>query len=430
MSGKDTKNSEKTKSPKSHEEVTEISTKRVEGAEALNNNAETFPDPDAPTELSKDKLEKIRIGVQIPKEPTRELKKDVKKVVVEPKMTEEELKKRKGTYFTDKDADTIFDEDVDVYGKDPKTGEEVLVAKFRKNVLDKELVQLGWEAFYITAAPSRNRGAAAGPINVNGAYWKKRKPVEIDGWAARYMQNGKTSKMKVNNNVFSSVLGYFEKTPFMKLPCRLTSYTQKYFKTYKRGIPFIEELNRMFKVLLPDRYKAQHDVVKQKPMYQIADTAFSSVTVNRNFRTALHQDAGDYRPGFGNLSVIERGKYHGGNTLFPRYKIGFNIRTGDFIEMDVHDWHCNTEIYETEQDKEYNKTLPRVFHDNPETGTLGGDKLFTRISFVCYFREKLQDCKETDTRKYYNRIQFNPTVNSHAPRRQTRKKNNQKKEQE
>lgn len=164
-------------------------------------------------------------------------------------------------------------------------------------------------------------------------------------------------------------------------------------------------------------------------MYQIGDTAFSSVTVNRNFQTALHQDAGDYRPGFGNLSVIERGKYHGGYTLFPRYKIGFNIRTGDYIEMDVHDWHCNTEMYETAEDKQYNKTLPRVYFDDPSTGTLGGDKLFTRISFVCYFREKLQDCKETDTRKYYNKIKFDPNVNSQPPRRQTRKKNN-KKEQE
>jgi hypothetical protein len=49
---------------------------------------------------------------------------------------------------------------------------------------------------------------------------------------AQYMENGKLSKMRVNNNVFSSVLGYFEQTPFMGLPCRLTSYTQKYFKYY------------------------------------------------------------------------------------------------------------------------------------------------------------------------------------------------------
>ena len=119
--------------------------------------------------------------------------------------------------------------------------------------------------------------------------------------------------------------------------------------------------------------------------------------------------------------MIERGKYHGGNTLFPRYKIGFNIRTGDYIEMDVHDWHCNTEMYETAEDKAYNKTLPRVYYDDPSTGTLGGDKDFTRISFVCYFREKLQDCTEGDTRKYYNNIRFDPSTND-KPRGRTVKK--------
>ena len=114
-----------------------------------------------------------------------------------------------------------------------------LLLKFRKNVFPKELTQLAWDAFHKTAAASRNRGAAAGPIDTKSEYWKKRKPVEIDKWGARYVQNGKVSKMKVNNNVFSSVLGYFEQTPFMGLPCRLTSYTQTYFKYYKMGIPFM-----------------------------------------------------------------------------------------------------------------------------------------------------------------------------------------------
>jgi hypothetical protein len=148
--------------------------------------------------------------------------------------------------------------------------------------------------------------------------------------------------------------------------------------------------------------------VKEKPTYQVADTAFSSITINRNFRTALHMDDGDFREGFGNLSVIERGKYSGGATIFPRYKIGFNVRTGDFLAMDVHEWHCNTEMYESPEDKKYNKALPKIHHDAIETGTMGGEKPFTRISFVCYLREKLRGCKIKETQEYYKRIQFHP----------------------
>ena len=60
--------------------------------------------------------------------------------------------------------------------------------------------------------------------------------------------------------------------------------------------------------------------------------------------------------------------------------------------MDVHQWHSNTEIYETEEDKNYNKKLDKVFNDNPEVGTVGLDKNYTRLTFVCYLREKILNC--------------------------------------
>ena len=104
--------------------------------------------------------------------------------------------------------------------------------------------------------------------------------------------------------------------------------------------------------------------------------------------------------------------------MFPRYGVGFNIRTGDFIAMDVHEWHCNTEMTETAEQKAFNKGLPKIHHDSEKTGTLGGDKGFTRISFVCYLREKLRGCKGADTDAYYKRIGFDPV---HGPSKGTRK---------
>jgi hypothetical protein len=343
-------------------------------------------------------------------------------VILEPKLTEDQIKAREGTYFSEKDADTIFDTDVDVYGKDPEApGGKRLLARLRKNVIPHDVVKLAWKNFYNAASASRNRGAAAGPIDLKSAYWKKRKPTEINGHSARYMENGKVSKMRVNNNVFSSVLGYFEQTPFMKLPCRLTSYTQKYFEQYKAGIPYIQEIDQLFKKLVPDRYQVQYKQAKENQNFQIADTAFSSVTMNRNFRTGLHMDDGDMRKGFGNLSVIERGRYHGGYTLFPRYKVGFDLRTGDFLAMDVHEWHCNTEMRETAEDKAFNSKLPSVYLNNTETGTQGIDKPYSRLSFVCYLREKLVKCKASESLPYYKRIGYNPktqTLRKHGTKAQ------------
>jgi hypothetical protein len=361
------------------------------------------------TDKEKDKSNNRLQGLQIPKTAAKVPSFSAKKIVLEPVMTNDEMKAREGSYFDEKAIKRMITESADIYGKDPDApGGERLLAKFRKNVLDHDLILKGWEAFYMAASASRNRGAAAGPINLKSPYWKKRKVTQTDKWSTRYIQNGKVSKMRVNNNVFSSVLGYFEQTPFMGLPCRLTSYTQKYFQQYRHGIPFIEELDRCFKKLVPENHAAQKKVADSKPQYRIANTAFSSVTINRNFRTALHMDDGDFRDGYGNLSVIERGKYHGGYTMFPRYGVGFDLRTGDFIAMDVHEWHCNTEMYETAEDKEFNKKLPAIHFDDPATGTMGGEKPYTRISFVCYLRQKMIGCKESETRKYYKRIDFDP----------------------
>jgi hypothetical protein len=361
--------------------------------------------------------DEIYIGLPFPKK-ARTLHPKAKEIVVEKVMTDQEIKEKEGSYFDEKGI-TIYDEDVDIYAKD-ENGDKKLIAKLRKHVIDPDLLKTGWEGFYIAAAPSRNRGAAAGPIDLKSKYWQKRKPTEIKGWGARYMQNGKVSKMRVNNNVFSSVLGYFDATPFMKLPCRLTSYTMRYWKYYKHGLPFIHAIDTCFETLVPEPHALQKKAALEKPLLNITGTAFSSVTINRNFRTALHMDDGDFKQGYGNLSVLERGKYHGGFTLFPQYGVGFNVRSGDFLAMDVHQWHCNTELYETKEDKEFNKTLPRIHKDDIETGTLGADKPFDRISFVCYLREKLRQCKINETRKFFKKIGFNPnkmTLNSAATRK-------------
>ena len=307
---------------------------------------------------------------------------------------------------------TIYDVDVDVYGiahpDDVANGKpkRKLLAKFRKGVFSADQVQVGWDAFRLLAIPSRNRGAAAGPIDLKGVYWSRRKPVETTGWSTRYMQDGKPSKMRVNNVVASGVIGNYEKTPFLGQPCRMTGYTRRGLKQYLHGIPFLEAIDREFKALVPDAHKKQLAAVSKKPMYQIADTAFSTLTVNMNFRTALHKDAGDFQEGFGNLTVIEWGKYHGGETLFPRVGVGCNLRTGDFVAMDVHEWHTNAPIKETAEDAAFNKSLPDIRTRDASTGVVGSQELYQRISFVCYFREKLGECKESDTRDYYKKIDF------------------------
>lgn len=84
-----------------------------------------------------------------------------------------------GTWFNDISDYEIFTKDADIYAIEDD-GTKRLLAKFRKHTIPNEIVQKGWDAFRNAAAPSRNRGAAAGPVDVKGKYWGRRKPVEID----------------------------------------------------------------------------------------------------------------------------------------------------------------------------------------------------------------------------------------------------------
>jgi len=362
-------------------------------------------------------------------------------LIVKKEFTDKEISKREGTWFEENDIKhPIINSNTDVYRID-ENGEKKLLLKFRKNCISDKLTKLGWESYKDLAKPSRGRGASAGPINTDSQYWKKRKLVDTKKWSTGYLnpkglelnekysiltldelyqkskeleikyndniskdelllkiikiENG-ISKMKVNNQVASNPIGYYEAGKnFAELPCRLTHFTRTNFEKYNVGLPFIQHIDKLFQKLIPEAHEKQYERASLKSHLKIPDTSFSTITINRNFRTAMHRDAGDFKDGFGNLTVIERGKYHGGYTIFPQYGIGIDLRNNDFVAMDVHQWHCNTPIYETEEDKIFNESLEPVFKDNPEVGTQGIYEKYTRISFVCYLREKILSCPDT-----------------------------------
>ena len=364
-----------------------------------------------------------------------------KKLVVKKIFSDEEIAQRRGTWIEESDIKyPIVKSNTDIYRLDDN-GNEILLLKFRKNCINDKLIKIGWDSYKNLAKASRGRGASAGPVDPNSDYWKKRNLVKTSKWSTSYLnpkgnqlkedydklnmnqlqekanelncklsdnkdelileiikkQNG-ISKMKVNNQVASNPIGFYEQNKNLgtDLPCRLTHFTRTNFDKYNDGLPFLRKIDSLFQKLIPDSYQKQLNRANLKPHLKIPGTCFSTVTINRNFRTALHQDAGDFKEGFGNLTVIEQGKYHGGYTVFPQYGVAINLRNNDFCAMDVHQWHSNTPIYETEEDKQYNETIDSDFKDNPKVGTAGLYQKYTRISFVCYLREKIAKCPNVE----------------------------------
>ena len=301
--------------------------------------------------------------------------------------SEKELKSLKGTFLGDEFIHDIINEDTDIFDENGK-----FILSFRKNILTKN--KIGFHNYKKFIGMSQGRGLAAGPINPNSPYFKKRKLVETKGIRTKYLTpSGNVSKMKVNNPVASVPLGYFDKLkgPLGKdLPCRLTSYTNNHFDNFKEGLEYIQEISDNYKNIRPQEYNNQLNYLQDKK-YLLEGTPFSTITLNRNFRTALHKDKGDYN-GIACLSVLEQGRYRGGLFMIPRYGLGINLREGDLLIADVHNWHCNSEIFTTPEDDIYNNNIASDFsHLNPE---LYGEEKYSRISFVCYLREKLIECDD------------------------------------
>ena len=292
----------------------------------------------------------------------------VKRIVVKQKFTDEQMKKKDGQFFDENCCKKIYNESVDIY-----TEEGELLLKFRKNVLSNQDCDKLFEL----------KGAAQSSIRPSASGIKKGEPKYI------YVRSKSTGKklciQTCKNRVRSGIVGYYDTISNFgqhhnkeinktNVRCRLTAYTSRNIDKFIGCLPVFKKIDRIYKKLVPAHYKVQKSAInKINKNFVIKDTIFTTVTVNKNFRTALHCDVGDLKEGFGNLIVVSKGDYEGACTMFPQYEVGVDCRNGDFLAMNVHKWHCNSKMK--------------------------GDKDVERLSFVFYLREKMiRACSSLRTR--------------------------------
>jgi hypothetical protein len=201
------------------------------------------------------------------------------------------------------------------------------------------------------------------------------KPKNVIVEEARMVAEKWASTTNYAKSVFSGVAGWYDRYP--RIPYgRATSYTEKQPELFKLAYPFLQSLNRGFKELLPWRWNNQKVAAdKLDPRFLVPKTVFTTITVNKTFRTACHRDAGDLESGLSNLLVLGTGEYTGGYLVFPEYRIAVNVRPGDLLLVNNHEIiHGNTPIVLNNP-------------DNPSC---------ERISVVCYFREKMLELQSYD----------------------------------
>jgi len=257
-------------------------------------------------------------------------------------LTDQKAEKLKTKFLTNENFDILIDYDCDVIDN---YGNPLL--RFRKNVIPKNILELGYNSFKKSIVKNVGRGVAAGGYDTSG-------------------------KFDISPEVTSGNVGYMDARPGNLDYCRLTSFGREYFDEFQSGIPFVEHIDYLYSKLCPKHYLKQKTIADStNPNFVISNTSFTTVTVNQNFQTAVHKDAGDYKDGFGNLIVYNDGSYDGGFFVLPQYKIAVDVQSTDALFVDVHQWHGNTEM-----------NLRKGFND------------IFRISFVLYYRENMFKCKQ------------------------------------
>lgn len=310
----------------------------------------------------------------------------MKKLILPELCSDKELDTLKGQHLDSNWIHHIIDTDTDIYNEN---GDFIL--SFRKNSIKN--TKSGWN-YTKMLSKSLMRGASAGSIDPTSNYFKSRDLVKsTNGWTTGYKVNGSMSKMKINTPVWSNTIGYFNARVGRNKnePCRMTRFTRNNIHQYNDGKPFVDELSDMYFKCNPTAWKNQSDRMDMSKEYRIHNTPFSTMTINRNFRTGLHKDSGDYG-GVAVLSVLERGKYKGGLFMIPKYGIGVDLRDGDVLVADVHQYHCNSEFFTDDYDDDYNDELEPFFTFDKKKLVSGSEYKFDRISFVCYLREKMIEC--------------------------------------
>ena len=206
---------------------------------------------------------------------------------------------------------------------------------------------------------------------------------------AQYVVDNYISDTNYATAVMSGIAGYFDRYP--RIPYgRATSYTEKNFDKFALSFPYLEKLNNQFKQLLPVRWNKQKEASdKIDPHFRISNTVFTTLTVNHNWRTACHRDAGDLHEGFSNICGITgpEGKgWIGAEFILPEYKVAINLQPGDMLLVNNH----------------------AGIHGNDEL--IGDDN--DRLTIVAYFREKMLELKSWEyeclRKQYVDDRRLNP----------------------
>lgn len=277
---------------------------------------------------------------------------------VRTRIPQEELEQKLGKILTEDDVNVLVNNDAVLRKPD---GSLLLI--YRRGILDSGLLEASYDTLHeLRKHESNNRGLASGTPR---------------------FKLFKDAKWAYAENRPSTIIGAFDSNPPRRY-CRLTAWSGKEIEKFHGLFPLFGAIGNEFEKHVPDRWEAQMQRVRNThPDWVIQGTPFTTITVNNSYPTGVHTDKGDLDEGFSTLAVLRRGDYRGGYLCFPEYRVGVDMKHGDLLLMDAHEWHGNTMLI----CNVCNTPMNAGWHES-----CGSE----RISVVSYFRTKMTECGSMD----------------------------------
>lgn len=154
------------------------------------------------------------------------------------------------------------------------------------------------------------------------------------------------SKTTYANVVNSGIAGWYDRYP--RIPFgRPTTYTRDNPEKFAKAYPFLRSLAKGFEDMLPWRYNNQKRAAESiDQRFVVPETPFTTITVNKNFRTAAHYDPANMEDGFANLCVMSNNDaFEGCYLVFPEIGYAVNVRPTDLLLVNNQaGLHGNTEL--------------------------------------------------------------------------------------
>jgi hypothetical protein len=131
------------------------------------------------------------------------------------------------------------------------------------------------------------------------------------------------------------ILGYVDRPRRQK-----TTLTERCPEMLDGNRQLIERVDALYAQRMPHFYAKQRaEVERAGPQWRLWATAFSTVYLAKNFRTAYHTDRGNL---LGVMSALmPTGDFTGGELVLPRWRIAIAFKPGDLLLFDPQQLHGN-----------------------------------------------------------------------------------------